>query len=577
MAFFISLSVAYLLAIAAFVIIAVRIFYPHHRSTALVIYIVSWILFIYSLWLRKSWLQQHGELIRGVIKNYGWYILLFLLLLGFVYIALIIFPARKSSLTKLTKKDLAQMIDQDAKSIQYLDSRLDGHIQDMLDSKAFKSTSLKQLSFEEEQFIRNTWHGFVEATFELDQLKNKYITFYQINVLRKPKMHSLAFLNGYAALIAQYTKTLKLCTAVNENELLETIYNQEDSERAIPQYTYIAFKQKLTQADEILRLNAGRGYFDLMKKHFSQDDELKNIVIQGIESIDSSLKSYPELLVNNPLELIEKRVSTAWFPMQKKVALQLSYIHTSTRDALISPKKIRQYQDRLLPGDILLQRREWHATNLGIPGYWTHLALYVGTLKQMNRYFAGIKELEGKSVSQFLKEKYPQAYNKLRKRNNGLYWCSVIEAIRDGVVLTPLEVSAHCDSIGALRAKVKREDRFKAVTTAITHLGKPYDYNFDFRIDNALVCSEVIYRSYRDIDGLTLKTVELNGRPMLPPNSIAEKFDKEYGTPNQELELVIFLDGNEKTRKIIERDVAEFRKSWQRPKWHILTNYLSDK
>ena len=73
--------------------------------------------------------------------------------------------------------------------------------------------------------------------------------------------------------------------------------------------------------------------------------------------------------------------------------------------------------------------------------------------------------------------------------------------------------------------------------------------------------------------GLTLTPTELNGRPMLAPNSIGQKFDEELGTATQELDLVLFLDGNEVEGTAVKRGEEAFRSSWRRPKWHILKDY----
>jgi hypothetical protein len=35
--------------------------------------------------------------------------------------------------------------------------------------------------------------------------------------------------------------------------------------------------------------------------------------------------------------------------------------------------------------------------------------------------------------------------------------------------------------------------------------------------------------------------------------------------------MVLFLDGQEKLGKAVEAGVDELRRSWQRPKWHVIT------
>ncbi len=58
-------------------------------------------------------------------------------------------------------------------------------------------------------------------------------------------------------------------------------------------------------------------------------------------------------------------------------------------------------------------------------------------------------------------------------------------------------------------------------------------------------------------------------RPVSSPNRMARRFDEQYGTVTQQLDFVIFLDGHERSQCAKEATVAEFRESWNRPKWHI--------
>jgi uncharacterized protein YycO len=113
----------------------------------------------------------------------------------------------------------------------------------------------------------------------------------------------------------------------------------------------------------------------------------------------------------------------------------------------------------------------------------------------------------------------------------------------------------------------------KAIVRSFHYSGRPYDFNFDFTTDSSLVCSELIYKSYEPsnkMKGLKLPLVKVAGRPVTPPNNIARMFDEEYGFDKQQFELVVFLDGFEKSGKAVRGDLEGFRKSWKRPNWHIL-------
>ena len=59
------------------------------------------------------------------------------------------------------------------------------------------------------------------------------------------------------------------------------------------------------------------------------------------------------------------------------------------------------------------------------------------------------------------------------------------------------------------------------------------------------------------------------GRLLLSPNEIAIKFDRELGSEDAEMELVLFLDGSA-VGEVSKRSAEEFRSSWSRPKWHIV-------
>ena len=83
-------------------------------------------------------------------------------------------------------------------------------------------------------------------------------------------------------------------------------------------------------------------------------------------------------------------------------------------------------------------------------------------------------------------------------------------------MFTSLETSANADYVAALRPRLNREDTFKVLQAALSHYGKPYDYSFDFATDGALVCSELVFKAYREAPRLHFELTRINGRAILP-------------------------------------------------------------
>jgi hypothetical protein len=155
----------------------------------------------------------------------------------------------------------------------------------------------------------------------------------------------------------------------------------------------------------------------------------------------------------------------------------------------------------------------------------------------------------------------------------------VIEAISEGVVFNSMAYAADADSIVALRPRLPKLQKAAAILRAFHYTGRPYDFNFDFRTDSAIVCTELVYKSYEpatNFTGLHFPMEEMLGRPVLPANLIARQFHEQYGTPAQQLDFVAFIDGYEREKRAVESTVEAFRASWKRPKWHVLTQEKPD-
>jgi len=140
----------------------------------------------------------------------------------------------------------------------------------------------------------------------------------------------------------------------------------------------------------------------------------------------------------------------------------------------VTPDIISQIKLELKPGDVFVTRHDDAMSNLFLPGFWPHSALWLGA-----------KDAD------------------------------ILEAKKDGVLFREIEETLQVDSFVVLRPKIKSKDLETALRRGRTHEGKLYDFVFDFRTSDRLVCTEVIYRSYHGIAGMNFDLITQAGRHCL--------------------------------------------------------------
>ena len=113
----------------------------------------------------------------------------------------------------------------------------------------------------------------------------------------------------------------------------------------------------------------------------------------------------------------------------------------------------------LNPGDILLRRFEGYIDKWLIPGWWNHAGIYIG----------------GESEE-------------------------VVHAISDGVKREDVLNFMRTDHMIVLRKKsTNSKYRDKVVERALSIVGKPYDFDFDFDKANRFSCTELAAYCHSDI------------------------------------------------------------------------------
>jgi len=434
---------------------------------------------------------------------------------------------------------------------------------------------------EQREEVWQTWRIFLDRLLTLDAIgKRNELLFYQVEKSKKPQVFRLA----YAAFLAEYRLAMDFINLVERDPSLHVILNEPVKDFGIEKGLYSRLKFRflnILRGAEFVRLNT-------LYQFYGVDEAL--ILTNGMEEDITAIwvagqGTGPEQTFKNAFKVIKEIGFTVWFPLQKGVSEWMGDTKVwRVKKSLINDKQIEEMQKLLQPGDILLERREWYLSNVGLPGFWPHAAIYIGTDKERQKYFntPEVREFyntNGGGLNNHIKSFYPDAYKLSRAQDSSGHIPKLIEAISEGVSFTTLAHSVAADSVVILRPRLNKLEKAIAITTAFQYAGRPYDFNFDFLTDSSLVCTELVYKAYepdKNTKGIRFPLTKILGRQVTTANDIARMFDSEDGTKEQQLSFVAFYDGWESKGKAIRSSLTAFKESWQRPKWHVLVQDLSD-
>lgn len=482
---------------------------------------------------------------------------------------------------KLTSAELEARLQGDARATQvqrqglravvsYLETR-----PDVFPEERPKESRL--LRREEKEVVWHTWQRLLDHLVALDSVEQYHAQFHRLKGAAKED----SFLIGYAAMLAKYRAAMEFIERAERNLELDKVLNDPVPELGLPAGTYGRLKFKYLN----IAIATDFAAREVLLKTFPGDrqPELRKAIRWDADYLWRAGKGRGQVLTaKNALKVVQDGAQSLWLPIQQGVSEWMGDTKVyRPGHSLISQAQIKQLQPKLLPGDVLLERREWYMSNIGLPGFWSHAALYLGTPEERRAFFddaetrTWVKQQgePGGDLETLLRARLAKAYEQSVKSQEQGHAVRVIEAISEGVSFTTLEHSADCDSLAVLRPRLPKREKAQALLRAFHYAGRPYDFNFDFATDSELVCTELIYKAYEpaaDFRGLTFPLVEMLGRKVTPANEIAKQFDSHFGNSDQQFDLVIFLDGQERQRKAVEAPLTEFRKSWQRPKWHVL-------
>jgi len=493
-----------------------------------------------------------------------------------------------SRLTDLTPAEFNDTFAYNSALFKELDKGLENAVQHLYaEPKIFSEQHV--LTASEEQLLQQSWRSIWDMAFALDQIRFFYEDWYRYDISRiERNYHLKSFLLTYAAELVLYEKGSRIIMLVKNNRNAVKFLNSAKKTWDLPENSFALFRASLQGERDQARVIAGKQYLELLRIGVKGHEEAKTLgcdwlwdAVEKNYSVIAAMSHFKLAMlgVSSDFSVIKTTVKRNWYPAQSRVAEWMG--DTRVRrigQPLITNAQLQVLEKLLEPGDILLTRHNWYLSNIGLPGFWPHSAIYIGDKHTLNAYFddieikAFINEHTGKeqNLLEYFSRHAPRAWWVYATKETEEPFV-ILEAVSEGVNLSTMN-NLQADYLGALRPQLSKLDKLKAILAAFSHFEKPYDYNFDFATDHALVCTELLWRSYRpgpDKSGLAIPLVTVMGRKTLPANHIAELFAREHSLDRPQLKFIYFLDGREKEKKALVGSEAAFIKSHMRTKWDV--------
>ena len=365
------------------------------------------------------------------------------------------------------------------------------------------------------------------------------------------------FIVGYAAALRLYQKSLRLIEVAEFDPMLRDKLNEPDRkfdlaedffEDVLVSYSSLHNYLRMVVASYYWRVNRRR-----VRKLGLEEDPTIGWLIPVIVAERRALRGKFWFVLRKRLR---RDWRAAWRTLFKPVSV-VSYgsrvgiatVLSNVRLALpyvrgIGPGTLERLRATLSVGDVLLMRAEDKITSALLPGFWAHAAIYVGTPADLERL--------GLSRHPKIARLAPII---ARMQSDAGF---VVEAVPRGCRIHALDYCLKADHVAVLRPNLTEEELKESLVEAFSHVGKPYDFEFDFNVSSRIVCTELVYRSLHGKGALRFDLTKRLGRYTLTADDVVEQYLKAHGSAGDgagfTLVDVYLSDGKSEARQVPESD-----------------------
>jgi hypothetical protein len=328
-------------------------------------------------------------------------------------------------------------------------------------------------------------------------------------------LRAAAISMSLSAALILYDNYLTAISLYRDNSPLRQKLNQEDRSLARRSGALNSIAESFTSADKRRRVRQAITWYEQYAKRLSGSSiEAQAYVVQLIEQ-SPSLKlvrsASPGRYIGRHVELFGLITLDSVRGVGRQSS-NLTSLLFGNAVGMVELRRGKLYQrsdvlerltQKLTAGDILLEKTPFRLTDNFIPGHWGHAAIWIGTEGELRALGVWDHPLV-------------RPYQQQVREGRG-----VVEALRSGVEMNKAQRFLNVDDLAVLHHRgLTAQERANIVLQSLSHVGKPYDFNFDVESTHRIFCSKLVYLVYGDLDWPTSRVL---GRSTISPDNVAQR------------------------------------------------------
>lgn len=328
--------------------------------------------------------------------------------------------------------------------------------------------------------------------------------------------HLRTFVVGFAAATMLVRSANFIVALAAKRPVVWKKLDEPEPRYGIPAKSFTMIYKNLSSARRMWRFHEAMSFYEVHRLDISamKNDpvvaELVRILSEEEKFFENRKRSYLKKKWDYRLHAFKRRhisgYKKAMFHLLKLsgsaiAEMKQPFVRTSRPGKRVTSDTLAQLRPLLRAGDVFITRHDDAMSNLFLPGFWPHAALYIGEQSERDQLGVALPPGDDRCLEAF----------------------QFLEAKKDGVLFRPLADTLGVDAFMVLRPRLDDAMRAEALSRAISHEGKLYDFIFDFRRADRLACTEVVYRGYHGIGPVSFELRRHSGRPCMSAEDLIEQ------------------------------------------------------